>query len=663
MAITITYKSSIYSTTAGNLTASPTWTPAANSLLIACVVTSYASSPADPTGVSGHGIAYSKLTLGTSTLPAASSTHILSIWVAKAGASPTSAAAATTVTGTTTGSAIIEFEVTGANVSGTALQAIQASTATNIGTTGTAHTVTLASAASPNNRALTFCVHLSNTSHTTAGSWTLTTGATGSYNTPATGPVALFRNDAFDTAGAATGASVGWRMVGIEIKVGEEAFTAAPSSYAVGGVAATETLGDVTWDVLDDTLGASAASYSDLTATAETTYLYRVVAVNANGETDSNREEVTTPAAAAAYALVVDPGTLTATGVVASAVGDMPLSAAAGASTTTGTAATLPDTGPDWEILDDTLGPTAASYSDTTASASTTYRYRVVGVNATAETASNEDEVTTPGGVAELSAAPGSLTAAGIAASLALALTASAGAYPVTGTVASVVAAAPLTATTSSYTTTGSTATVALSAPLTATSGAYTLTGPAVTLGGASTFTASPAAYTGTGTAATTALTLSAAASSYATSGTAISAALGLSALSTSYPLTGRTAGALASAPLTATGGSLSLSGVAASFLAPGALTIELRQGATLIATRTVSPTTTITTALSTLTAPERALITDWTALRYAFIADGATIDVTWAALRTPAADLALTRRTRGLYARRGGRGGGLRSR
>jgi hypothetical protein len=251
MAITITWKSSIYTTTAGGQTASPTWTPAANALLVACVVQSYSSSPLDPTGVSGHGVSYSKLTLGTSTL---STTHQLSIWVAEAGASPTSAAEATTVSGTTTGSCIIAFEVTGAEVSGNALQAIVASTATNNGT-GTAETVTLAAAANANNRAIIFGVQLSNTAPAAAGSWTLTgtagtgNGATGNYNTPATGAIALFNNSTFDTAGAATGANVAWRMVGIEIAAAKEGsdstvrVSVTEAAFGVGTATDDEALG------------------------------------------------------------------------------------------------------------------------------------------------------------------------------------------------------------------------------------------------------------------------------------------------------------------------------------------------------------------------------------------------------------------------------------
>lgn len=217
MAITVTYKSSVYQTTntAASLVAAPTWTPAANSLLIAFVCTTYSVSPTDPTGVTGHGITYSALTLGTSTL---STTHKLSVWVGKAGASPSSVActAATTTTNGTGGS-LIEFEATGVDVSGTALQAIVASTATNTGTS-TAQTVTLAAAGNSNNRGMIFCAQLSNTLHTSTGTWTLTAGAAGSFNTPATGSAGMFANASFLTAGAMTGANVNWRMVGIELK-------------------------------------------------------------------------------------------------------------------------------------------------------------------------------------------------------------------------------------------------------------------------------------------------------------------------------------------------------------------------------------------------------------------------------------------------------------
>jgi len=214
MAIQITYKSSSYTTSAGNVTCSPTWTPQANSLIVAFCALTYASSPVDPTGVAGHGISYSAMTLGTSTL---STTHKLSGWAAKAGASPSSAACVATVSGTTTGGLVIEFEVTGADVSGTALQAFQATNASNTGTS-TTPTVTLAGFTDALNRAMTFAVVLANAAPTTSGAWILTTGAAGNFTNPATGAVALFENNQFDTAGACNTSNAAWRMVGIEIK-------------------------------------------------------------------------------------------------------------------------------------------------------------------------------------------------------------------------------------------------------------------------------------------------------------------------------------------------------------------------------------------------------------------------------------------------------------
>jgi len=214
--IIITFKSAIFSTVAGALTCTPTWTPTANSLIVAFASTSYASAPVDPTGITGHGLTYTALTLGTSTFPVAG-THKVSAWVAKAGASPTSVACVSTVSGTTTGGSIVEFEVVGADVSGTAAQAIQVSNATNTGTS-TTPTVTLATPTLTGNRAMTFVVVLANAAPTTSGTWTLTAGAAGNYNTPATGVAALFQNSSFNTAGAATTSSAEWRMVGIEIK-------------------------------------------------------------------------------------------------------------------------------------------------------------------------------------------------------------------------------------------------------------------------------------------------------------------------------------------------------------------------------------------------------------------------------------------------------------
>ncbi len=416
MAITITYKSSVYSTTntAASFTAAPTWTPTANSLLVACVCTTYSASPSDPTSVTGHGVTYDKLTLGTSTL---STTHKLSIWVAKAGGSPTSTACvANTTTTNGTGALIIEFEVTGADVTGTALQAIVASTATNTGT-GTAETVTLAAASNSSNRPLIFGVQLSNTLQTAAGSWTLTAGAAGSFNTPATGGAALFNNSTFDTAGAATGANVAWRMVGIEIKAGLELLTASPGSHTVTGAAATTNVSMVAspgsyavtgvaatplYEPIYTTIATvdgAVGTYSDTTTAAGTTYQYRVVAANFGKETPSNPDQVSTPAGGDTQTL--SPSSYALTGVAASLA--LSLTCAAGSYAVTG----APQNG----TLAEVVSP--ASYAVTGAAATVSSgftaspgSYTLTGTAATLTSA----RVTT--------ASPGSYTITGVAANL-----------------------------------------------------------------------------------------------------------------------------------------------------------------------------------------------------------------------------------------------------
>lgn len=248
MAITATYRSAVYTTsnTQSSYTGSPTYTPAANSLLVCFVCTTYSSSPSDPSAVSGHGVSYTKLTLGTSTL---STTHKLSAWVANAGASPTSAAPVATVTSTLgTGGVLIEFEVTGADMTAVLSTIVDSMKSNNA--TGTSRTLTLNSPGSTDNRALLFTVQLSNAAPTAAGNWSIQSGASGNFGTPATGAAVLNRADAFDTAGAATGANVAWRMIGLEIKAAQPVVVAGindnrpyAATRAGGGVAPPATPG------------------------------------------------------------------------------------------------------------------------------------------------------------------------------------------------------------------------------------------------------------------------------------------------------------------------------------------------------------------------------------------------------------------------------------
>ena len=215
MAITITYRASVYSTTSSSsYAASGTYTPAIGSILVAFVVGTMASSPADPIDVTGHGRPFTQIPLTANTL---STTHILSVWALRVGAGNSSSATTVTFGSSQTGCAIIEFEITGADIGGLVENAIiQQPTNNGTGTTGT---VTLASPANSNNRPLSFFVHLANEATTFRTNWTETTGADGNFNNPATGAEAQFRNDAFETTASATwSTSSAWRGVALEIR-------------------------------------------------------------------------------------------------------------------------------------------------------------------------------------------------------------------------------------------------------------------------------------------------------------------------------------------------------------------------------------------------------------------------------------------------------------
>lgn len=136
MALAFTRRASLYSTTAAaSYATTGTYTPAANSLLVAFVVgAGTTDDPNHGTPFTGHGVSWSKLTLSANAL---STTHALSVWVADAGSSPTSAACTAQWTSNRTGCAIIEFEITGAELGGGAAAAIiQNPTNTGTGTSG-----------------------------------------------------------------------------------------------------------------------------------------------------------------------------------------------------------------------------------------------------------------------------------------------------------------------------------------------------------------------------------------------------------------------------------------------------------------------------------------------------------------------------------------------
>ena len=152
---------SVYTSTA--------YTPTANSLLVAFIVGT-ATTPTDPTTVTGHGITYSKVVAGTPPIVVAAD-HGMSVWVAKALATPTSAGVSATWGSNRSSGAIVEYVVTGADVSGTALNAIAQSPTTS--GTGTSALTTLAAASNTKNAVLYFVTHAANETTLAGAGWTL----------------------------------------------------------------------------------------------------------------------------------------------------------------------------------------------------------------------------------------------------------------------------------------------------------------------------------------------------------------------------------------------------------------------------------------------------------------------------------------------------------
>jgi hypothetical protein len=66
------------------------------------------------------------------------------------------------------------------------------------------------------------------------------------------------------------------------------------------------------------------------------------------------------------------------------------------------------------------------------------------------------------------------------------------------------------------------------------------------------------------------------------------------------------------------------------------AFSLKLYQGASLITTWPLSLTSSLSTQTHDLEAGERATITDWSALRFALVANGTRVEVTWLELETP---------------------------
>lgn len=221
MAIGFNFRASVFSTTAATSYATTTtYTPAANSLLLACEVNSLAATPLEPSTFTGHGVTWSKITI-TGAGRLLSTTHSVSLWVANSGATPTTAAATAGFGAVSqTGCAIIEHEITGVDMTGGASAAIlQAISATGVSNNVTAANL-LGDDHAEANRSLAFWVHLANQATSPGGgNWAELAGADGNFNSPATGAEVQVSANVMDPSPAASWTtSIDYLVLGVEIR-------------------------------------------------------------------------------------------------------------------------------------------------------------------------------------------------------------------------------------------------------------------------------------------------------------------------------------------------------------------------------------------------------------------------------------------------------------
>jgi hypothetical protein len=152
------------------VTTTAAYTPSSNSLLVAYVMSGGGNYP---TGVSGHGVSYTNLSTTDSDANVTVNGRALSIWVAKAGASPTSTVVTATFSSNQSRGTIVEYVVTGADVSGAATGAIPQVTVASNASSGTTASTTLAASSNPTkNAAMYFVQHSVASATTPAAGWT-----------------------------------------------------------------------------------------------------------------------------------------------------------------------------------------------------------------------------------------------------------------------------------------------------------------------------------------------------------------------------------------------------------------------------------------------------------------------------------------------------------
>lgn len=252
--------------------------------------------------------------------------------------------------------------------------------------------------------------------------------------------------------------------------------TASPGAYDVTGTLANFVAGGLVFTVVGS-VDSGVSSYSDTTVVAATTYQYRIVAVNSGGETLSNEDIVTTPAASN-FPITASSGSYNVGGVTATFFVPLQFTASPGVVAVTGVAATLLNPFLTWEVID-TLGPGASSFSDIGLDPNTTYIYRVVAINASGQTISNYDTATTLQGSVDypLSAAVGAYTTTGKDSTARVDVRALPSAYAVVGVLANAVLSRNMPALTGSYVIIEEDASVVLVGNILAAKGTHVMTG------------------------------------------------------------------------------------------------------------------------------------------------------------------------------------------
>jgi hypothetical protein len=216
MALAFAERTSSYSTTNATSYATGTlFTPAASSLMLAFVFPSSTDAvEAQPTSVSGNSVTYTQCT----TTVFVSGVGSGSAWVGIVGGSPTNGAVTASGWGTArTGIGMSVFEITGADVSGTALNALaSAFTATGTATSGS---VTMTGGPlSAGNLAAGFFDHTA-AENISAGA-NCAVGSTGNYATPNRGMGSVYNNTAtYGNPAASWTTSAAFRALGVEVKV------------------------------------------------------------------------------------------------------------------------------------------------------------------------------------------------------------------------------------------------------------------------------------------------------------------------------------------------------------------------------------------------------------------------------------------------------------